>query len=476
MSRLLQSFMVGLGYDYDDAGLKEFELDVETVSAGVAKLAQVAIGGAAALTAIVVASTAASDEQGKLAAEVNTSVENIDALTFALERSGGTADGMTSSLRGIARRASEAQRGIGEGVEAFGLLGINVSDSNGQLKDSDQLLKEVASGMQGLRAGRQIELAEKLGITGSLRLLQQGRGEIEALTTQARNLGVTTEEDARIAAEFQDSLTNLWKIIKDVSRTVARELAPLMTTIINRFTDWWEVNRDLVNSRLEQWIRRIIAGAKVLAFVMAFLGGVAVLNGIAKLVVLFRALAIRIAAVKIAIFAIPLAIAIGVAAILLLLEDVYAFFNGKESVLGELVKDSPRAEAALISIGELFKDIFGTVGKILDGWKEIANLASKFSVENVKEQVKLAPKVFGLIKDDVVDFFGGGDDEPNGLVTPTPQRNAVINPRFRAIQNSRSSNVNNTFNITGTNAEEIAQATNEKFQQTMNDMETTVDQ
>ena len=116
-----------------------------------------------------------------------------------------------------ARRASEAQRGIGEGVEAFGLLGISVTNANGELKSSDQLLIEVAGAMEGLSAARQIELAEKLGLSGSIRLLQQGRDEVVRLTEDARALGVTTQKDAAIAAEFQDGLTRLWRVVKQIA-------------------------------------------------------------------------------------------------------------------------------------------------------------------------------------------------------------------------------------------------------------------
>ncbi len=219
---LIDELLVGLGFEYDPKEMNEFKEDVSKTTGVIKNLARMAVVGAAAITGLAVASTRASDEQGKLADEIGDSVENIDALQFALERSGGSADGMTSSLRSLSIRAAEAARGVGSGVEAFGLLGISATNSNGDLKKSSDLMLEVSQRFQGLNKSQQIDLADKLGLSDSIRLLQQGPAAIRELTDEARALGVTTAEDAAAAAEFQDGLTNIWKIVKQVSRVLAR--------------------------------------------------------------------------------------------------------------------------------------------------------------------------------------------------------------------------------------------------------------
>ena len=98
---IIDELLVGLGFEYDPKEMKQFKEDVGKTTGVIKGLAKAAVAGAVAITGLTIASTRASDEQGKLADEIGDTVENIDALQFALERSGGSADGMTSSLRGL---------------------------------------------------------------------------------------------------------------------------------------------------------------------------------------------------------------------------------------------------------------------------------------------------------------------------------------------------------------------------------------
>ena len=263
---LIDELLVGLGFEYDPSEMKQFNEDVGKTVNTLKSLTKVAIAGAVAITALTVSSTKASDEQGKLADEIGDTVENIDALQFASQRSGGTTDGMSNSLRNLAIRASEASRGVGSGVEAFGLLGISATDANGNLKSTTDLLLEISKEFENLDSAKQIELADKLGVRDSIRLLQQGRASITDLVNEAQLLGVTTEEDAAIAAEFQDSLTNLWQIIKQVSRTLSKIFAPILKEIVTAFTDWWKINREIIEQKLPEWIEKIHNGYEVINY------------------------------------------------------------------------------------------------------------------------------------------------------------------------------------------------------------------
>ena len=478
-NRLLQSFLVGLGYDYDDKDLKEFEADVEKVQGAIKKMVGAAAAGATALTAMVVASTAASDEQGKLAGELNTTVGQIDALTFALERSGGTSDGMVSSLRGISRRASEAARGIGEGVEAFGLLGVQVTDSNGRLKQSDELLAEVSNKMQGLEAGRQIELAEKLGISGSIRLLQHGNDEIQTLIARAKALGTTTEEDAEIAAEFQDSLTDLWRVIKQVARVITRELAPIMTDMVNRFNDWWIANRQLIEQNIAGFFDKAAKAAKVFVAVLPFIAGAAALSAMSKVLAFLKLATIRTAALTLITAAWPLAMLAAKAGILIAIEDIFAFIDGKDSFLGEIIGKYPEYEPILLAVANYFELIRSLVFKALGGWKQIIEIARNFSPKKLVDVVKNTPGFAKFLAEkagDSLKLAGSGFLDATGLRTFEEQ--GVIQPLNPAVAGASNSTISTTnigdvnINISGaTSPEDTAREVNQAFQDLQNNVD-----
>ena len=171
---VLEELLVKLGYDYDDKDLANFEKSIDRTKKSIAELTKFVLASAAAMTGLTVKSTQTSDELGKFADEVGTSVEEVDALQFSLTRAGGQAEGMSSSLRNLSIRASEAARGIGSGVEAFGLLDISATDARGNIKSTSTLFIEISKQLQGLSKAKQIELADKLGVRDSIRLLQQG--------------------------------------------------------------------------------------------------------------------------------------------------------------------------------------------------------------------------------------------------------------------------------------------------------------
>jgi hypothetical protein len=123
----LDELLVELGFDYDPEEMKDFKEDIEKSVKLLKGLATAAVAGAAAITGLTVASTRASDEQGKLAEEIGDTVEMISALQFAQKRAGGTTEEMTSSLRDFSIRAAEAARGTGSALEAFGMLGISAT-------------------------------------------------------------------------------------------------------------------------------------------------------------------------------------------------------------------------------------------------------------------------------------------------------------------------------------------------------------
>lgn len=410
---LIDELLIGLGFEYDDEGIDKFKEDIGKTKEILGALVKVVVSATTAITALTVASTRASDEQGKLADEIGESVENLDALQFALERSGGTADGMANSLRNLAIRASEASRGVGSGLEAFALLGI----SNPSLKSTGDLLLEISSRLKNLNKSKQIELADKLGIRDSIRLLQQGPDAIRELIVEAKSLGVTTAEDAKIAADFQDSLTNLWKIVKEISRYIARYFAPIIQKINNSFIDWWKSNKEIIEQNLPKWIENLTRVLKVMVMVFGIWLSMKIATYMLTLISLVNRLSISVLILNGMIALLPAIIFGVIAAIALLAEDAKVFFEGGQSFIGDMIKKYPKwgekingiaavllnVYDVLVMIKEGWEAIFEiskpVIDMIIDGWGEIFNLLSS---DNLFDNFKLATRSF---KDYLISSF-----------------------------------------------------------------------
>lgn len=371
---MLDELLVGLGFEYDPEGMSEFQQDLDNTIGSIKKLASIAAAGAAAITGLVTVTTAASDEQGKFAAEIGESVGMIDALGFASKRSGGSIDGVNNSLRQLSIRAAEAARGVGSGIEAFGLLDLSVLDSNDNLKSTSELLIEISKQFQGLDTARQIELADKLGVRDSIRLLQQGPQAIRELIEEAEALGVTTAKDAVVSADFQDSLTDLWQITKQVSRTFTRELAPILEESNDKMTEWWKNNRRLIEQNLPKWIDTVTQGLKILSIILAGMLSLKIIGLFTSFISLLKTTTVSLLAMNAAAALLPILIAGGIAALLLLIEDAKVFFEGGESFIGDMIEKFPQWNSELQATANVFNTIWEITKLVLDGWSMIFDL------------------------------------------------------------------------------------------------------
>lgn len=458
---LIDELLVGLGFEYDPKEMKSFKEDVAKTTGVIKSLARVAVVGATAITGLTIASTRASDEQGKLADEIGETVENIDALQHALEISGGSAEDMNSSLRQLSKLAGETARGVGSGVEAFGLLGISVDDSTGKLKSSSALMSEISQRFQGLSKQQRIDLADKLGISGSLRLLQQGPAAIRELTDEARSLGVTTEEDAKVAAEFQDSLVRVWRVVKDISRLLARQFVPILKEGKDQFTEWWKVNRSLIEQNLPEWIDKATTAIKLMVIATGAWLSMRLVSHVMALITMFKGLSVAALAANAAALLLPALIAAGITALALLAEDAKVFFEGGDSFLGDMIDKFPQWADEIRVVAALFATLADLVGMIWEGLTGIVDLAKNFSIEGLKEFGANLPGFVG-------DITGLYNADGSGVIPELG--NSISNTASTVVDK-----IDIVIQGGADTAENIANAVFGVFQQTSQDLNTAVD-
>lgn len=402
----LDELLVGLGFEYDPEELEQFQSDLDETTSIIKEFAKTLVAGTVALVGFNVATTRASDEQGKFSEEVGILVGELDSLQFANRRAGGTADGMSASLKALSSRIGEAARGVGSGVEAFGILGISVTKANGELKSTDEVLLEISDKFQGLSRSRQIELAEKLGVTDSLRLLQQGSGAIASLTEEARKLGVTTDEDAKSSAKFQDSLTDIWQVVKQVSRVVSRSLTPAMDNLAESFTDWWVVNRELIEQNVPKFIESATQAIKFLTIAAGIFAASKIFTALASLITLLRGATVAALLMNAAVMALPTIIATLIASFALLAEDANTFFEGGNSFIGRMIEKYPQWKTELIAVASVFATLFDLTTMIFKGWGEIFDLFSSGNfLEDLSRNIKQAEQDFRNFANESGDVF-----------------------------------------------------------------------
>ena len=174
------------------------------------------------------------DETAKLSKKIGVSTSVLSAYRLATELCGTTMEALATGLRMVSKNSYDMTQGTGEAKDAFKELGIDVTDSTGKLKSAEELLLEVADELAGMDdETRRTALAMKIfGKSGTelLPMLMEGRAGIEGLKDEAKALGMTfTDETARDAEEFNDSITRLNGAFGGMKMKIGKEVIPVLT-------------------------------------------------------------------------------------------------------------------------------------------------------------------------------------------------------------------------------------------------------
>ena len=230
------------------AASKEAEKSVGTLAgrlgisgATIAKAAT-AIGGALAATFTVEKIQSAlqyADAMGKMAQSAGVSTEAFSALTFAASLSEISMEELASSAGRFNKNISEAAKGGTDAAFAFETMGIRLKNSDGQLRNFDELLGDVAERFAGYADGaNKVAIAQELfGKSGArlIPLLNAGRSGIEDLKKEAKDLGVVISDvDAKKAEAFNDALTRM----AASSRALAKDIGLLLAGPATAFLEW----------------------------------------------------------------------------------------------------------------------------------------------------------------------------------------------------------------------------------------------
>ena len=219
-------------------------VDKSAVAAGVAFAAAgaaiVAMGAAALKNAANVARM--GDQIAKSARIVGLSGEQFQVLAFAAERSGVAMSSVSNGLKRLSRSMFDAQRGSKQAADTFKGMGIAVEDSNGELRDSFDVLKDVADRMRtvGVTSRTTAEAQVILGRSGAdlTNLLLEGSAGLQKYEDRLHALGGVMSKETLAASEaYEDSVTDLTTAVAGLKREMGEPLIEVMTDFNEKAAD-----------------------------------------------------------------------------------------------------------------------------------------------------------------------------------------------------------------------------------------------
>ncbi len=261
---IVREFLTRLGFDADEGAVRSFDGAVRNLTVGLT--AVVGAATAASVAAFNLAQGAASygDEVAKTARQIGIGTNALQEYRFAFDRLGVSEGETTGSLERFNRAIGRAAAGTGTEAEAFEALGISVTDAGGRIRGIEELLPELADALSGIEseAERAAIAQDLLGRSGGrlISALAEGGEVVEGLREEFRLLGGGLSEDqARGAEDFTDSITNLRTALNGLKLQIGAELMPAFRPMIDAFTQFVVANRAVIMQGAERFFEHLAA-------------------------------------------------------------------------------------------------------------------------------------------------------------------------------------------------------------------------
>ena len=136
-----------------------------------------------------------ADNIGKVADALGFTVEGLQEYRFAAQQTGIEQRTFDLAAQRLTRRLGEAANGFGEARDALRFLNIDLRDSEGNIRSTEDVLGDVAEAFEtNENPAERLRLAFKLFDSEGARLvntLGRGREALDAYREQARDLGMS---------------------------------------------------------------------------------------------------------------------------------------------------------------------------------------------------------------------------------------------------------------------------------------------
>jgi len=251
MATVIDQFLVGIGFEPDEAGARAAEGSLNSIRSSALQLGAV-VGTGLGLKALTVDFANAADEAGKFSEIIGVSVEDMDRLDFAIQREGGSLNELKGELRSI----DQFREGLAVGDVGFlaqaEAAGIS-TDALIKAKNPMEAYLALAEQFQNLDRGQKVNAAQALGLgDASVRLLSRGRKGIQEYIDEADRLGTQTTEMTEVAKDFNDSLTDTQRIFGSIGDTISVNFLPFLTDANKEMSDFLANNKELIDSGIEE--------------------------------------------------------------------------------------------------------------------------------------------------------------------------------------------------------------------------------
>lgn len=309
--------------------------------------AAIASASLAAMTQAVFAAAEGADKLNESTERLGLNIETVSAWGDLVKKNGGSVESFVGSLENLNSQLTQSEvTGKSRAAPFLKELGIDLDDAANKGKNALDFLPQIADAFEGMDKQKSTALGKRLGLDqGTIMTLQAGRREVEELIAKEKELGVVTQKQGAIADAFGDQMDDTQHAFRSVWLGVSEYVLPPLTWMMAKFQDvavFMRKHSDFVVGLM------IALGAAIAFYVLPPLISMAVATVVAFAPFILAGALVAALAVAFA----------------LLYDDIMAFIDGGDSMVGHIAAKWP-------IVGEIIKALVSYFGFLWDMTKAV---------------------------------------------------------------------------------------------------------
>lgn len=255
-------------------GARKYLLDIGNAASGFASKVGVPMGvlstiaagfSIAAIKRAMEAFGQAGESIYKGSLKAGMSVEEYQRWAYVAQQSGMEAETLTMGVGKLNRNIGDAVASKNKGLGGLmQRLKISMRGANGEIRTGSELLPALADAFS---RNKNPVVQARMGVAlfgkawqEMAPLLMEGGAGIEKLQKRFKLLKSAMDLDTvKGAKEFGDQMKDLDIVTKGFQMTIAKELVPVVSPLIEEFIQWAAANRKVVASGVKEFVKDLVA-------------------------------------------------------------------------------------------------------------------------------------------------------------------------------------------------------------------------
>ncbi len=257
---ILRELLLWMGLEVDEAAFAKGELAAKVLEKAFDKVVEVAQETVHKFVELVEKTAESGVEIMEMSKATGIATDTIQDFMTAAAFTGVAVDQLKIGIFSLSRNMYAAAQGSEEAQKGFAKLGIKVKNADGTMRGADEVMLDVADKFKEMpdgvnKAALAMQLFGKAG-KDMIEMLSEGREGIAELANETPNL---TKEQLQASKEIVKTQKQIALTMENLWQRAIGPLLPAINELLKRYLAWKRAGAELMRQRIEKYLGYVIA-------------------------------------------------------------------------------------------------------------------------------------------------------------------------------------------------------------------------